>query len=195
MACNSYILGVKLKDIPGKGANLLLQKFKFINDVLITSRSDLDLLHRAGIDDKYIFHLPCGSCSACRLKYSRDWAVRLDLEMRRHKHNYFVTTTYDDAFLPSGNFVYFNKGVKEYATSSLKPDDPVKFIKRFRNICAREFDYTGVRIFYSGEYGDLNGRPHYHYIFMNCPDLSDDFQIYKKEAGFDLFISKRINDL
>lgn len=195
MSCNSYLLGVKLKDIPGGRSNLLLQKYRFINDVLMTSRNDLDLLHNAGIDDRFIFHIPCGSCAACRLQYSRDWAVRLELEMRQHKHNYFVTTTYDDVFLPTGNYVYFNRGIKTYASASLDPKHPRDFIKRFRTKCMREFDHTGIRVFYAGEYGDLHERPHYHYIFMNCPDLSDDFQIFKKEAGFDLFISKRINDL
>ena len=193
MACNSYILGVKLKDVPGGRANLFLQNRKFINDVLMTSRSDLDLLHRSGISDKDIFHLPCGSCAACRLKYSRDWAVRIELEMQRYKYNYFVTTTYDDFSLPSGNYVYFKNGEKQSASSSLVLKHPQNFIKRFRSLLSREFDHTGVRVFYCGEYGDLNSRPHYHYILMNCPDLSSSFWLYKRNVDFDVYVSDIID--
>lgn len=42
---------------------------------------------------------------------------------------------------------------------------PVKFLKRFRRAIAPAV----VRYFLVGEYGDLNGRPHYHAILFGYP--------------------------
>lgn len=84
---------------------------------------------------------PCGRCSEC-LKLERlYWSIRMDAEMRLHEKNSFLTLTYDDAHLPADNCLH-----KERIQ---------KFFKDFRN-------KWKVRYFLAGEYGEENGRPHYH---------------------------------
>jgi len=62
--------------------------------------------------------------------------------------NTFVTLTYDDEHLP--------------ADGSLDVTEFQRFMKRLRK--ARE---SKVRFFHCGEYGDINGRPHYHALLFN----------------------------
>lgn len=110
--------------------------------------------------------VPCGQCLECRIQQARQWADRVVLESKKYQHNYFVTLTYSDEYLPSD--------------CSLKPDDFTKFIKNLRNT----FRDTKIRFFGCGEYGDNAGNrilnPHFHFILFNCPldDLSYTFKEY-----------------
>lgn len=92
--------------------------------------------------------MPCGRCVGCDLEKSRQWAVRCMHEAQMHTDNCFVTLTYDSEHLPPG-------GSLDRAAFPL-------FMKRLRQWA----DYYGVaqkvRYFHAGEYGDRNGRPHYH---------------------------------
>lgn len=97
--------------------------------------------------------LPCGQCIGCRLERSRQWAVRCMHEAQLHRHNAFVTLTYDDSHLPlSGSLVY---------------SDFQLFMKRLRKRLGR------VRFYMAGEYGSENWRPHFHALLFGCefPDL------------------------
>lgn len=38
--------------------------------------------------------VPCGQCIECRKSKAREWQVRLNEEIKTHKHNYFVTLTF-----------------------------------------------------------------------------------------------------
>lgn len=49
---------------------------------------------------KSVKMIPCGQCISCRLNKSRDWANRVMLEASEFKHNYFITLTYSDEYLP-----------------------------------------------------------------------------------------------
>lgn len=91
--------------------------------------------------------LPCGQCIGCRLEKSRQWAVRCVHEASLWPVNSFVTLTYDDAHLP--------------ADGSLDKSEFQRFMKRLRKRRKR------VRYFHCGEYGDVNGRPHYHALLFN----------------------------
>ncbi len=91
-----------------------------------------------------LIELPCGRCIGCRLERSRQWAIRCLHESELFKTNAFITLTYDDKHLPddgSINVVHFQK-----------------FMKRLR----KKIYPKKVRFFHCGEYGDQNGRPHYH---------------------------------
>lgn len=66
-----------------------------------------------------------------------------------HEDNVFVTLTYDDAHLP-------HHGV-------LDKSDFQKFMKRLR----RFFSARRISFFHCGEYGEENGRPHFHAILFN----------------------------
>lgn len=91
--------------------------------------------------------VPCGQCVGCRLERSRQWAARIMHECAMHDDNAFLTLTYDDAHLPKD--------------LSLDKSHFRGFIKRLR---AR---HNGrISYFHCGEYGEENGRPHYHAILF-----------------------------
>lgn len=119
--------------------------------------------------------IPCGKCLSCRIKQTKEWAIRIELEAKKYKHNYFITLTYNDEnlYIPDeittkkGNTYYKNENWK----GSLNKKHLQQFIKSVRNWFEREYKHNGVKFYACGEYGSLNGRPHYHIILMNCPDI------------------------
>lgn len=99
------------------------------------------------------FLVPCGKCVGCRLRRSREWAVRIMHERRYHDEACFLTLTYDDLHLP------FDGG--------LCKKDLQDFWKRLRSKVGK------VRYFACGEYGSQLSRPHYHAALFGWtpPDL------------------------
>ena len=92
--------------------------------------------------------IPCGQCLECRLKRSREWAVRCMHEASLHKVNWFVTLTYEkDPF-------------------TLRYSDVQQAWKRLRERVGP------FRFYLGGEYGETNPytgvvdgglyRPHFH---------------------------------
>lgn len=113
--------------------------------------------------------LPCGQCVECRLERSRQWAMRCMHEASLHRHNCFVTLTYDDEHLPDrGQLVY---------------SDFQLFMKRFRK------SVGNVRFYACGEYGETTWRPHFHACLFgqDLPDKTywrtteQDFPLYRSE--------------
>lgn len=72
--------------------------------------------------------------------------------MKNYENNMFVTLTYNGRSLPSDR--------------NLCKVDLQNFLKRFRDHLSRHYGIKGLRCFYCGEYGDKNGRPHYHLLFF-----------------------------
>lgn len=107
--------------------------------------------------------IPCGQCAECRLKRSREWAVRCMHESSLHRDNCFITLTYSDEHLESPSLIY-----KHYAD----------FMKRLR----KKYPRDQMLYFVCGEYGETNPdsgvidgglyRPHFHAILFgfNFPD-------------------------
>ena len=118
--------------------------------------------------------VPCGTCEGCRFDKAREWADRCTVEASKHKHNWFVTLTYDNDNLPADNL----------------PDKVVliNFIKRVR----RKFG-KGIKFFASGEKGSRSGRAHYHIIFFGL-DLSDAIKI-EEHGEESLYYSKALDVL
>jgi len=107
------------------------------------------------------FLVPCGKCPACINAKKKDWITRCFFESRSHPYSIFVTFTYSDINLPqvrSSDGKYYN---------TLNPDDMVKFLKRFRKYMLVNHNRK-IRYFYSGEYGSITKRPHYHAIIFNA---------------------------
>lgn len=65
-----------------------------------------------------------------------------------HEKNCFLTLTYDHEHVPKDG--------------SLKLEDYQLFMKRLR----KEYG-PGIRFYHCGEYGEENGRPHYHSLLFN----------------------------
>lgn len=78
------------------------------------------------------------------------------LESYEHPASVFVTLTYDDAHVPKDG--------------CLRKKDLQDFIKRLRwEVSPRKIRYYGV-----GEYGEGNGRPHYHCIVFGMSTLEEE---------------------
>lgn len=105
-----------------------------------------DLINYYGRDN--VIKLPCGKCDACKKNYAQQWAVRCTLEAKEYLNNIFLTLTYEDEFLPSGDLDQFKK-------------DFTDFIKAIRN------DGHKIRYFGCGEYGSKTEREHHHLILFN----------------------------
>lgn len=102
----------------------------------------ISLKARPGDHPAYL--LPCGICIGCRTARAKEWAVRCALEDAVQRVTAFVTLTFHDDYVPV----------------TLQRSDVSMFIKRFRAACGP------VRFFASGEYGERNGRPHYHVLMF-----------------------------
>lgn len=147
-------------------------------------------------------NLPCGQCVGCRLERSRQWAVRCMHEAQMYDHNSFITLTYKPECLP----MIFN-------TPTLVLDHFQKFMKRLRFSAkgltpivnpypASDFIPDGpcthvhwpIRFFHAGEYGEKNGRPHYHACLFNY-DFPDKYDPFKSPSGQTLYRSKFLEEL
>lgn len=73
---------------------------------------------------------------------AREWTLRCRYELEQHSQAAFITLTYDRESLPP----------------TLQKRDLQLFNKRLRRAAGP------FRFFASGEYGETNGRPHYHSI-------------------------------
>lgn len=115
--------------------------------------------------------VPCGKCVDCRLAYARDWSLRCMHELQTSEGGgCFVTLTYDNDHLPVDHSLHY--------------EDFQLFMHRLRNC------YDKVRFFMCGEYGDNNGRPHYHAILFNV--VFDDLEFYKVEGKITLYKSAEL---
>lgn len=121
---------------------------------------------------EFISRFNCGQCISCRLARSREWATRCCNEALMHDQNCFLTLTYDDDHLPPDG--------------SIRIKEMQSFMKRLK----KKFSSYNIRRFYSGEYGDITYRPHYHCILFGI-DFShdrkllfvkDDYRYYNSES-------------
>lgn len=125
-------------------------------------------LVKAGADATRPLDLPCGQCIGCRVERSRQWALRCVHEAQMHKANCFVTLTYDNEHLPKyGSLV--KKDWQDFAKRLRKKAGPFRFL-------------------HCGEYGDENGRPHYHACLFGI-DFSVDRVLMRRSGMNALYVS------
>lgn len=115
--------------------------------------------------------LSCEQCAGCRLRRSREWALRCMHEAQNHELNSFVTLTYAES------------------PSSLVYRDFQLFMKRLRKA-----HRSPVRFFMCGEYGDQNWRPHFHALLFGV-GFTDRKYLGTTGAGFKLFRSAGVERL
>jgi hypothetical protein len=119
--------------------------------------------------------LPCGQCIGCRLDRSREWALRCVHEAQLHDKNCFITLTYNPESLPPD--------------TGLRKRDFQNYMKRLR----KRIHPAKVRYYMCGEYGDKNGRPHYHAILFgyNYPDWE---YFFDSGSGEPVYTSKKLEE-
>lgn len=131
---------------------------------------------REGYNDLPV-DLPCGQCIFCRIDRSRQWAIRLVHEAQMHEENSFITLTYDEDNLP--------------LNGSLDKTHFQKFIKRLR--AQKKNKNKKIRYFHCGEYGDSEGRPHFHAILFGY--RFNDEKIIITDEGEKVKVSEELNRL
>lgn len=117
--------------------------------------------------------LPCRQCISCRLERSRIWSIRCLHEAQMHQENCFVTLTYNEQHYQPG-LVYRHFQL---------------FMKRLRKHAKKP-----IRFYMCGEYGETNGRPHFHACLFGWspPDKT----LFKKlPSGSHLYSSRTLESL
>lgn len=139
-----------------------------------------------------ILQLPCGTCIGCRLAYSREWADRCYLESKMHKHNYWITLTYDDLHMKTIESIDKKTG-EVIRVGTLVRKDLQNFLKRLRETWKRKFSHENILFYGCGEYGEKYHRPHYHVSLFNLP--IPDIEIWYWENGQFTYKSELIEKL
>lgn len=117
-----------------------------------------------------VLQIPCGQCAECRLKRSREWAVRCMHEASLHPENCFLTLTYESTEIGNREGLKPDRVQREL---SLHYADFSGFMKRLR----AKYSGKSIRFFCCGEYGETNPktrikdggkyRAHFHAILFN----------------------------
>lgn len=116
---------------------------------------------------------PCGKCLGCRLDYSRMWALRGILELQLHSEACYLTLTYDNEHLPPGRSLF-------------KPD-----MQKFWKLLRKKLAPRQIRYMECGEYGEKNGRPHYHAIVFGWKP--DDLVFFSRRHGIPSYTSDTVS--
>lgn len=125
------------------------------------------------IENREKIEIPCGHCLGCRLDHASMWATRITMEAKQWKKCCFVTLTYNNETKEDGSPK--NLPIKN-GKMTLKKKDLQDFLKRLRYYHEGEEQWENpkngkiekpIRYFACGEYGDKNGRPHYHIALFN----------------------------
>lgn len=145
-----------------------IQGFRTPDGVVFSELRRYDILGR--------IEIPCGQCIGCRMRRASDWALRVMHEASQWEENCFVTLTYGRDKVP--------------ANGSLEHRDFQLFLKRVRKAEGRP-----VRFYMCGEYGPLNGRPHYHACMFNVSFREDRVPAGKSASGQLFYSSARLAKL
>lgn len=133
------------------------------------------------------FAFNCRKCLPCRLNQAREKGVRSWHEAQMHPNSMFLTLTYDDkkhkATGTRLNYLHFQEFMK-----SLRE-------KKTRGITDKSLrEKLKISYMVTGEYGELNKRPHWHaLIFNHWP--SDTEYLRTSERGDTLYWSDEIDSL
>lgn len=124
--------------------------------------------------------VPCGKCEACIERKANDWSSRIYYEWLYSTTSCFFTLTYADEFLKYDDVtLHLGSYSETHKLPLLCKDHVQKFMKRIRKALG-----NGVRFFLGGEYGEDTGRPHYHVVLFNYPDVESIYDIIAKCWSF-----------
>lgn len=179
--------------VPVRNLNRLPKHYRgrVKHDALITSDpSEADYI--AQLLHMTVQQIPCGSCTGCRLEYSKQWATRImmEVESRKGVDCWFLTLTYDDDHLPEQLGYDVSDDGEIYSIVNLVPEHLTKFWKRLR----KAFPDCKISYFAAGEYGDKGLRPHYHACVFGLP-LTDLRIIGRNELRQPIFSSAKLEKI
>lgn len=139
---------------------------------------------------------PCGQCKLCRINRKRIMSNRIVLEAQPYgPASCIFTLTYDMLYLPDYDGGPPPPYVWDVKTrqGGLRPRDVDLWMKSFRWHLGK----TRIRMFYCGEYGGKNFRPHYHVLIFGVagtPDIHAMAQIAWGRGNVDLGYSAVTED-
>lgn len=133
----------------------------------------------------------CGQCMSCRLKKSRETAVRAVHESKSYEKNCFITLTVDDAHMEQ---VFPGGGLNHRPFQLFMK----KLRKNFEGFTEVVHPMTGkkvkpIRALMCGEYGELLMRPHYHACLFNFD--FDDKYLFRTVGTVKLYRSPTLEKL
>lgn len=120
------------------------------------------------------FQFDCRKCLPCRLNQAREKAIRSVHEAKMHKDNIFLTLTYNEENLKSPWLDY---------------RDFQLFMKKLRKLTNNKVTYM-----VTGEYGELNKRPHWHALIFNYAPPDEELK-YTTEQGEKVYTSKTLDKI
>ena len=138
------------------------------------SNGDITYNMSSGSKELVGFEFECRKCLACKLNNAREKATRAVHEAKMHEENIFLTLTYNDASLVSQKLIYA---------------DWQKFMKSLRKTTNNYIPYM-----VTGEYGELNKRPHWHAILFNYRP-TDAKHKYSTDSGEQVFTSEKLDNI
>lgn len=116
--------------------------------------------------EKQNIRVPCGVCTACRIRKTNEWTIRLTYELQSHNNiGSFVTLTYDD------EHIHKNWQRPDLLPHTLSKTDAQNFVKKLRKRMMK-YEKKKIRYYLCGEYGEETQRPHLHIILFGV-DSSD----------------------
>lgn len=171
MSCNAPIRAFQLMAKNSEGKNVIL-----FNEKDVRGKNYIET------------ELPCGRCMGCRIEKARSLAIRCMHESEMFEFNCCLTLTYDDDHIDEDH--------------SLRPDDWKTFIHNLRQtdegfqevICPDDKIRRPIRYIQTGEYGDIDQRPHHHAMLFNY-DFIDKQYLYTSDAGQRYYESQRLEEL
>lgn len=135
---------------------------------------------------KFYGYVSCGSCLACKIQKSSEWAMRLTHEYSMRKKGVFLTLTYNDENLPEDKSLQkkhlqdFHKRLRQqliyHLVNNLRNESQFYGYTdtELRKIASKKLSGQ-LKYFACGEYGDQNGRPHYHDIILGFSRYDKEF--------------------
>ncbi len=129
----------------------------------------------------------CGQCLGCRVDHRLMWSIRIIHEASMHvdQHgNSWATLTYRDR--SACDEQQYKNGHHIDKHGQLHPKHVSDFIRSLRKANSGH----KIRYFYCGEYGDENGRPHYHICIFNH-EFTDQY-LWKDDEGLYTYTSAEL---
>lgn len=157
-------------------------------------------------NDYRALQITCGRCRGCRLKRSREWAMRCVHEMQMHRYNCYITLTLADEHLNDARsldhsqFQRFIKRLRKALSKGvdIHPSLLVTHTARRADIpqagMGRVKPIVPLRYYMCGEYGETYGRPHYHAILFGV-DFNDKIYYKMSPSGDKLYRSAMLEKL